>query len=48
MCNLNKIQRQHTYISTLMKCQLYQEYMFRPQNSHHQANAEHIQGTTDV
>jgi len=34
------------YINALMKYQLHQGYMFRPKNNHHQANAEHIQGTT--
>jgi len=36
---------QHMYINALMNYQLHQGYMFRPWNSHHQANAEHIQGT---
>jgi hypothetical protein len=36
---------QHMYINALMKYQLHQGYMFRPKNSHHQANTEHIQGT---
>ena len=33
------------YINTVTKYQLHQGYMFRQQSSHHQANAEHIQGT---
>ena len=32
------------YINALMKYQLHRGYMFWPQNSHHQTNAEHIQG----
>jgi len=36
------------YINALMKYQLHQGYMFLPQNSHYQANAEHIQGTIKV
>ena len=37
--------KQHMYINTVMKYQLLRGYMFRPWNSHHQANAEHMQGT---
>jgi len=39
---------QHMYINTVMKHQLHQGYMFRLWNSHHQANAEHIQGTIQM
>ena len=36
---------QQMYINTVMKYQLHVGYMFQPWSGHHQANAEHTQGT---